>query len=110
MGMRTLVKFLPFFLTSMKPLVVYCFTIEGYNVFVTMKFFPLVSMVVEESSQNLSNEGTHEFYDVTWKFFLNYSITNCYLSYYTVGSLILTYFVVGPLSFCVLVLMSPHLY
>ena len=32
----------------MEPIViVYCFTIEGYNVFVTIEFFPYVSMIVD---------------------------------------------------------------
>ena len=35
-------------ITKMEPIViVYCFTIEGYNVFVTIEFFPYVSMIVD---------------------------------------------------------------
>ena len=35
----------------MKPLIfIFCFTIEGYNVFVTMKFFPHIDVMMAEST------------------------------------------------------------
>lgn len=51
-----------------------CFTIEGYNVFVTIEFFPYVSIMEERFSQDPSNDGTQEFGNVDT--FLNYIITN----------------------------------
>lgn len=52
-------------LTKTEPLIfVYCFLVESYNVLVTMEFFPHVSMMVEKSSQNPSDDGTQEFSNV----------------------------------------------
>ena len=46
-------------ITKMEPIIfVYCFTIEGHNVFVTIEFFPHVSTMEEGFSQDLSNDGT----------------------------------------------------
>ena len=46
-------------ITKMEPTIfVYCFTIEGHNVFVTIEFFPHVSIMEEGFSQDLSNDGT----------------------------------------------------
>ena len=39
------------FLFTIEPLVfTFCFTIEGYNVFVTMKFFPHIDVMMVEST------------------------------------------------------------
>jgi len=39
------------FLLTMEPLVfTFCFSIEGYNVFVTIKFFPHIDVVVAKST------------------------------------------------------------
>ena len=41
------------FLLPMEPLIfTFCFTIEGYNVFVTMKFFPHIDVMMVESTIN----------------------------------------------------------
>ena len=46
-------------ITKMEPIIfVYCFTIEGHNVFVTIEFFPHVSIMEEGFSQDPSNDGT----------------------------------------------------
>ena len=45
-------------ITKMEPIIfVYCFTIEGHNVFVTIEFFPHVSIMEEGFSQDASNDG-----------------------------------------------------
>ena len=39
------------FLLPMDPLIfTFCFTIEGYNVFVTMEFFPHIDVMMAEST------------------------------------------------------------
>ena len=40
------------FLLTMEPLIFFCFcfTIEGYNVFVTMEFFPHIDVMMAEST------------------------------------------------------------
>ena len=44
----------------MEPIViVYCFTIEGYNVFVTIEFFPYVSMIVDTAFYTSYDSGPH---------------------------------------------------
>ena len=43
----------------MEPIIfVYCFTIEGHNVFVTIEFFPRVNIMEARFSQDPSNDGT----------------------------------------------------
>ena len=52
-------------LTKIEPLIFdYYFLVEGYNVLVTMEFFPHVSTMVEKSSQNPFDDGTQEFSNV----------------------------------------------
>ena len=52
-------------LTKIEPLIFdYYFLVEGYNVLVTLEFFPHVSTMVEKSSQNPSDDGTQEFSNV----------------------------------------------
>jgi len=47
------------FLFTMKPLVfTFCFTIEGYNVFVTMEFFPHIDVMMSESTLDPSDQYT----------------------------------------------------
>ena len=41
------------FLLPMEPLIfTFCFTIEGYNVFVTMEFFPHIDVMMAECTIN----------------------------------------------------------
>ena len=47
------------FLLPMKPLIfTFCFTIEGYNVFVTMEFFPHINVMMAESTINSLDQDT----------------------------------------------------
>ena len=47
------------FLLTMEPLVfTFCFSIEGYNVFVTMEFFPHIDVVVAESTLDPFDQDT----------------------------------------------------
>ena len=44
---------------KMEPIIfVYCFTIEGHNVFVIIEFFPRVNIMEARFSQDPSNDGT----------------------------------------------------
>ena len=43
----------------MEPLIfTFCFTIEGYNVFVTMKFFPHIDVMIAKSTIDPSDQDT----------------------------------------------------
>ena len=47
------------FLLPMEPLIfTFCFTIELYNVFVTMEFFPHIDVMIVESTINSPNRDT----------------------------------------------------
>ena len=47
------------FLPTMEPLIfTFCFTIEGYNVFVTMKFFSHIDVMIAESTIDPPNQDT----------------------------------------------------
>ena len=47
------------FLFTMEPLVfTFCFTIEGYNVFVTMEFFPHIDIMTTESTLDPFDQDT----------------------------------------------------
>ena len=47
------------FLLTMEPLVfTFCFSIEGYNVFITMEFFPQIDVVVAENTLDLFDQDT----------------------------------------------------
>ena len=49
------------FLLPMEPLIfTFCFTIEGYNVFVTMEFFPYIDVMMAESTINSPDQDTQE--------------------------------------------------
>ena len=49
----------------MKPLIfIFCFTIEGYNVFVTMKFFPHIDVMMAKSTIDPPNHDTQELLEV----------------------------------------------
>ena len=49
----------------MEPLVfTFCFSIEGYNEFVTMEFFPHIDVVVAKSTQDPFDQGTQGLSDV----------------------------------------------
>ena len=53
------------FLLTMKPLIfTLCFTIEGYNVFVTMKFFPHIDVMMAKSTIDPPNHDTQELPEV----------------------------------------------
>ena len=48
----------PFFL-PMEPLIfTFCFTIEGYNVFITMEFFLYIDVMMAESTINFPDQDT----------------------------------------------------
>ena len=58
------------FLLTMKPLIfTFCFTIEGYNVFITMKFFPHIDVMITESTINPPDQDTQGLPEVN--IFLN---------------------------------------
>ena len=47
------------FLLPMEPLIfTFCFTIEGYNVFVTMEFFPHIDVMMARSIINPLDQDT----------------------------------------------------
>ena len=47
------------FLLPMEPLIfTFCFTIEGYNVYVIMKFFPHIDVMMAESTINSPDRDT----------------------------------------------------
>ena len=47
------------FLLPMEPLIfTFCFTIEGYNVFVTMELFPHIDVMMAESTVNPPDQDT----------------------------------------------------
>lgn len=47
------------FLLPMEPLIfTFCFTIEGYNVFVTMELFPHINVMMAESTVNPPDQDT----------------------------------------------------
>ena len=47
------------FLLPMEPLIfTFCFTIEGYNVFVTMEFFSHIDVMIAESTINSLDRDT----------------------------------------------------
>ena len=47
------------FLIPMKPLIfTFCFTIEGYNVFVIIEFFSHIDIMVAESTINSPDQDT----------------------------------------------------
>ena len=47
------------FLLTMEPLIfTFCFSIEGYNVFVTMKFLPRIDVVVAKSTLDHFDQDT----------------------------------------------------
>ena len=49
------------FLLPMEPLIfTFCFTIEGYNVFVTMEFFPHIDVMMAKSTINSPVQDTQE--------------------------------------------------
>ena len=49
------------FLLPMEPLIfTFYFTIEGYNVFITMKFFPHIDVMIAESTINPPDQDTQE--------------------------------------------------
>ena len=58
------------FLLTMEPLIfTICFFIEGYNVFITMKFFPHIDVIVAESTLDPFDQDTQGLPEV--KIFLN---------------------------------------
>ena len=47
------------FLLTMEPLIfAFCFTIEGYNVFVTTEFFPHINVMMAKSTIDFPNQDT----------------------------------------------------
>ena len=53
------------FLFTIEPLVfTFCFTNEGYNVFVTMKCFPHIDVMMAESTIDPSNQDTQGLSEV----------------------------------------------
>ena len=53
------------FLLPMEPLILtFCFTIAGYNVFVTMKFFPHIDVMIAESTVNPPDQDTQGLLEV----------------------------------------------
>ena len=47
------------FLLPMEPLIfTFCFTIEGYNVFVTIEFFSYIDVMMAESTINSPDQDT----------------------------------------------------
>ena len=47
------------FLLTMKPLIfTFCFIIEGYNLFVTMEFFPHIDVMMVESTIDPPDQDT----------------------------------------------------
>ena len=58
------------FLLTMEPLIfTFCFTIKGYNVFITMKFFPHINVMIAESTINPPDQDTQRLPEVN--IFLN---------------------------------------
>jgi len=48
------------FLLSMEPLIfTFCFTVEGYNVFVTIELFPYIDVMMAESTINSLDQDIH---------------------------------------------------
>ena len=48
------------FLLTMEPLIfTFCFIIEGYNVFVTMEFFPYIDVMMAKSIIDPPDQDTH---------------------------------------------------
>ena len=54
----------PFLFTIEPSVFAFCFTTEGYNVFVTMKFFPHIDVMMAESTVDPSDQDTQGLSEV----------------------------------------------